>query len=72
MDSKKVSAAPEYNYNFVQYSLRAKRTQYGLKHHVTSTIHASMSDTLSKVALAISDDDDKELFVKAQVVVAIS
>ena len=37
--------------------VQAQRRQYGLKHHVTSTIHASMGDTLNKVALQISSKE---------------
>ena len=33
---------------------QGKRKQYGLKHHVTSTIHADMGDTLPSMATEIS------------------
>ena len=48
---------------------QARRKQYGLKHHFTSTIHAGMGETLNSVAVEISKDG---LWEKAQVVVAIS
>ena len=49
---------------------QAQRTQYRLKHCITSTIHASMGDTISKVAKHIRYDM-LELWDKAQVIVAI-
>ena len=55
----------QYIKNYVQ----ARRKQYGLKHYFNSTIHASMGETLHKVAVEISDDG---LWDKAQVVVACS
>ena len=60
----------------VQYlgnDMQGFRKQYGLKHHVTCTIHASMGDTLFKVALQVSDKEDKfKLWLKSQLVVGIS
>ena len=50
---------------------QAQRSQYGLKHRVTSTIHASMGDTLSKVAIQITDAMF-ELWDKAQIIVALT
>ena len=38
--------------------IQAERKQYGLKHPITSTIHASMGDTLKKVATEISDENE--------------
>ena len=55
----------QYIKNYVQ----ARRKQYGLKHYFNSTIHASMGETLHKVAIEISDNG---LWDKAQVVVACS
>ena len=48
-----VGLPPVRLHNITNY-LQAKQRQYGLKHHVTSTIHASMGDTLSKIATQIS------------------
>ena len=53
--------------------VQAQRRQYGLRHRVTSTIHASMGDTLMKVAIQISDANRSfKLWDKAQVIVALS
>eukprot|EP00957_Ditylum_brightwellii_P146940 11187120-Ditylum_brightwellii.AAC.1 len=35
-------------------NIQAKQKQYGLKHRVTSTIHAAMGDTLPSIATKIS------------------
>ena len=49
------------------------RKQYGLKHRIKSTIHASIGDTLKKVATDISDENESfKLSDKAQVIVACS
>jgi hypothetical protein len=69
---QKVGLAPERT-QFLSGDLQAQRRQYGLKHRVTSTIHAAMGDTLTKVAIEISKDDPSfQLWDKAQVVVALS
>eukprot|EP00957_Ditylum_brightwellii_P114695 8746075-Ditylum_brightwellii.AAC.1 len=46
----------DINDGFVQVgkNLHAQRKQYGLKYHVTGTIHWAMRDTLPKVAVEIS------------------
>ena len=67
-----VSTAPERPI-IAGNRVQGLRRQYGLKHRVTSTIHASMGDTLSKVAIQISlDESSYKLWDKAQVIVAIS
>ena len=50
-----IGVCPEYIQS-VSNHMQAVRKQYGLKHCVTSTIHACMGDTLSKVAIEISRD----------------
>ena len=35
-------------------NMQGRRKQYGLRHRVTSTIHAAMGDTLTKMATEIS------------------
>ena len=50
---------------------QAQRSQYGLKHRITSTIHASMGDTLSKVAMQITNSKF-ELWDKAQLIVSVT
>ena len=68
----KVGKAPE-RIQSIGRSLQGQRTQYGLKHRVTSTIHAAMGDTLVRVATQISNDSTKfKLWDKAQVIVALS
>ena len=39
----------------IKNRIQAQRRQYGLRHRVTSTIHASMGDTLIKVAIEVSN-----------------
>ena len=52
---------------------QGKRRQYGLKHRVTSTIHSSIGDTLSQVAIEISNNADFfKLWDKAQLIVGCS
>ena len=67
-----VGVCPE-SVHYLGNDMQGFRKQYGLKHHVTCTIHASMGDTLFKVALQVSDTEDKfKLWLKSQVVVGIS
>ena len=69
---QKVITAPE-NIQHIGSELHATRRQYGIKHHVTCTIHSSMGDTLHKVAMEFSSTEEKfKLWEKAQVVVGIS
>ena len=49
----KVGLAPETTQS-IGRNIQAERKQYGLKHRVTSTIHAAMGDTLTRVAIKIS------------------
>ena len=65
-----VGLSPTRTHTINRY-LQGQRTQYGLKHRVTSTIHASMGDTLSKVAIQITDSMF-ELWDKAQIIVALT
>ena len=65
-----VGLAPTRTQAISRYK-QAQRTQYGLKHRITSTIHASMGDTLSKVAMQITDAMF-ELWDKAQLIVAFT
>ena len=67
-----VGTAPERNHRISSF-YQARRRQYGLKHHVTSTIHASMGDTLPKIATQISNRHSHfKLWDKAQVIVLMS
>ena len=51
--------------------LQGTREKYGLKHRVTSTIHACMDDTLNKVALKMKDEMF-ELWNKGQIIVTLT
>ena len=51
-----VGVAPERT-KYVGNDIQATRKQYGLKHHVSSTIHQAMGDTLTSVATEISIHD---------------
>ena len=53
-------------------NMKAQRRQYGLKHYVTSTVHASMGDTLDALATEISLENTFKLWDKAQAVVLLS
>lgn len=65
--------APERVYK-IKNRIHAQRRQHGLRHRVTSTIHASMGvDTLIKVAIEVSNTDSQyKLWNKSQVIVACS
>ena len=54
--SQNVGPAPQ-RLQQIPGNLRAQRKQYGLKHRVTATIHASMGYALPKVALEISQSN---------------
>ena len=57
----------------VEGNIKAQRKQYGLKPNVTSTVHASMGDTLHKVATEVSlEHSHYMLWDKAQVIVLLS
>ena len=68
----KIGIAPERTQS-VGRDLQAQRKQYGLKHRVTSTIHAAMGDTLSRVAIEISRSNSSfKLWDCAQAIVTLS
>ena len=53
--------------------MNAQRKQYGLKHHVTSTVHECQGDTLHRVAIEVSFCNCLyKLWDKGQVVVLLS
>ena len=67
-----VGIAPERSH-CVGNNMRGQRRQYGLKHHVTSTVHACMGDTLKKIVTEISNEKNEfNLWDKAQAVVLLS
>jgi len=55
---KHIGEVPTTKYS-ISSGMRAMRHQYGLKHHVTSTVHACMGDTLHKVVTEISNDHNE-------------
>ena len=64
--------APERTIS-IGHNTQAQRRQYGLKHRVTSTIHAAMGDTLSHVAIEISKSNSSfALWDCAQAIVTLS
>jgi len=69
---KSVGVSPERSHA-AQMNMRGQRRQYGLKHHVTSTVHASMGDTLHKIVTEVSTEgNDFRLWDKAQAIVLLS
>ena len=68
----KVGLAPETTQS-IGRNIQAERKQYGLKHRVTSTIHAAMGDTLVRVAIEVQrNNPNYKLWDKAQAIVALS
>ena len=68
----KVGIAPERTVP-LKRDIQAKRKQYGLRHRVTSTIHAAQGETLSSMATEISLNDPLfRLWDKGQLVVILS
>ena len=68
---KSVGIAPERSHT-AQMNMRGQRRQYGLKHHVTSTVHASMGDTLHKIVTEVSTEgNDFRIWDKAQAIVLL-
>ena len=66
------SIAKEYEIS-APGSLKGQRKQYGLKHHVTSKVHACQGDTLHRVATEVSYGNSLyKLWGKGQVVVLLS
>ena len=67
-----IGIAPERTQS-IGADIQAQRKQYGLKHRVTSTIHAAMGDTLSRVAIEVSRNNSSfELWDRAQAIVTLS
>jgi predicted GIY-YIG superfamily endonuclease len=68
----KVGIAPERT-NSVRNDMFARRKQYGLRHHVSMTIHAAMGDTLLNMATSISARDTNfTMWDKGQLIVILS
>ena len=68
----KIGVSPE-RINTVKNETFAKRKQYGLRHHVSMTIHATMGDTLINMATTISvRDKNFTMWDKGQLIVILS
>jgi predicted GIY-YIG superfamily endonuclease len=68
----KIGIAPQRTQSLAN-NIQGKRKQYGLKHHVSSTIHAAMGDTLIHMATSISNTDPNfNIWDKGQLVVLLS
>jgi hypothetical protein len=68
----KIGVAPERTQTLA-FNLQARRKQYGLKHHVSMTIHAAMGDTLMKMATTVSMHDTTfSMWDKGQLIVILS
>lgn len=68
----KIGIAPQRT-QILSNNCQAKRKQYGLKHRVTSTIHAAMGDTLSNMATEISRvNANFKMWDKGQMIVILS
>ena len=65
-----MSVAPQYTKTIYNKGIKVKRRQYGIKLHVSSTIHSAIGNTLGKVACSL--DNGGVLWERAMVVVLIS
>jgi len=66
----KMSTAPQYSLTIWNKGVKVRRKQYGMKIHVSSTIHSAIGNTLGKVACSL--DFKGQLWERAMVVVLIS
>ena len=67
-----IGVAPE-RMCIISNNVQAQRKQYGLKHRVTSTIHAAMGDTLPIMATEISRNvSNFKMWDKGQMIVILS
>jgi predicted GIY-YIG superfamily endonuclease len=68
-----LDAAPSYEKSIQGYGLKAKRKQYGIKHHIVSTIHSSIGLTIGKLATELSfQRKGYNLWERGQLVVLMS
>ena len=69
---KSVGMCPDRTRNVLN-NMKGKRKQYGSKHHLTSTVHGSMGDTLHNIVTEISlENNEFRLWDKAQAIVLLS
>ena len=67
-----IGCAPEHMHALPN-TMCGKRLQYGLKHHVTATIHGCQGNTLPRLVTQISSSNSEYyIWDKAQVVVLLS
>ena len=66
----KVGVAPSRSINMWNHGVKAKRKQYGLRHHVASTMHSAIGHTVPKIATELGPDNG--MWEKAMVVVLTS
>ena len=72
MKKVNIGYAPEH-VHALPNAMRGKRLQYGLKHHVTATIHGCQGNTLHCLVTQISSSNSEyHIWDKAQVVVLLS
>jgi predicted GIY-YIG superfamily endonuclease len=68
-----LDAAPSYERSVQGYGLKAKRRQYGIKHHIVSTIHSAIGLTIGKLATELSSKrKGYNLWERGQLVVLMS
>ena len=67
-----IGVAPDRT-QYLSNNTQAKRKQYGLRHYVTSTIHACQGDTIPHVATEISETNAQfKMWDKGQMIVILS
>ena len=66
----KVGTKPEHPFTLWTYELKVRRKQYGMKLHVSSTIHSAIGHSLNKIATEFAKGS--KIWEKAMVVVLIS
>jgi len=74
-DEKQIAAPNRQDVHNLVGSVRARRRQYGLRHHIGSTYHGIMGQTLASVVTRVEGGDrtcDYGLWLAAQVVVLMS
>ena len=68
-----IGAAPDYVHTYGRHGIRAQRRQYGLRPHISATIHAIQGATLLALATSIEmHKKEKRLWEKAQWLVLVS
>jgi GIY-YIG catalytic domain len=65
-----IGCAPEYTTTLWSQGVKVKRRQYGLKHHVASTVHSAIGHMMPGIATELSSESG--VWERAMVVVLIS